>query len=206
MTTSIDSPRRSLAFTAVTVALGGYLLLMSLKSQLPVALSGVQSFPEEITAFLVIQLVIALAAFTIGFLAAPTSLGRRLIATGIGIALVVICLAVIALRFTREFASAVGGGGLWIGNSVGNAWFMVALAVLVGWLLVGRSNGFAFLLLLPTVVLIPVPFWMTLGGLSSGIQQITMLLLTIFVVAAVMGLSRLFVPRFVDYGQDLATV
>lgn len=195
MTSTVDPQRIRLLFTAVTVGLSGYLLILSLNSQFPFVLSGLSPIPVDAIALLVLQLVIAVSALTFGWLVAPAPTARRWGAAAVGGGGVILFLIVTTVRLNPEFSRILANSGPGLMQTLGNAHFMVALAVALGWLIVTARSGMPYLLLLLVLVLAPVPYWMMLANVSRGIIQIAMLLLTMGIVFAIGALSRLFGVR-----------
>ena len=182
MTTTSDTPQpyaepgntvvpaergRALA-SAVAVYLGGYILVQALSGQLSAALSGVQPL-QGVIPLLAGQLVFALAAIVVGFFLAPTTTPRKAVASAIVVVGAILVLVVQAARIGTGF------GGIAAGVTLGNSFFMVALLVGAGWLIV-REARLGWLALLAAFVLIPLPYFFVMSGVSSLVSQFVLLI------------------------------
>lgn len=164
-------PGRTLA-GAVAVFLGGYLLVQSLGGQLVNNLAGFGAGDPALTAYLLFQLVFAVAAVVVGYLLAAGSASRKLVASVILVAGVVIVLAVQTARIT----GGLGPLGQPASFTLANPYFMEALLVGAGWLIV-RSAKAGWLSILLVLILIPVPFLFAIANIGFAISQIVLLLL-----------------------------
>ena len=175
---------RTLA-SAITVFLGGYLLISSLSGQLGYSISSISRNPIEVTAYLVLQALFALLVVVVGFVLAAAPIGTRLIAAGVVFASALIVLVTQAVTLTGSFgASAVPARA-----TFGNAYFMTLLAVGAGWLVVRRAR-LGWLALLAALVLIPVPYLLVLSNVPSIITQIVSLTLSAVVGAGIIAAGR----------------
>jgi len=175
---------RTLA-SAITLFLGGYLLISALSGQLGYSISSISRNPIEVTAYLVLQALFALLVVVVGFVLAAAPIGTRLIAAGVVFASALIVLVTQAVTLTGSFgASAVPARA-----TFGNAYFMTLLAVGAGWLVVRRAR-LGWLALLAALVLIPVPYLLVLSNVPSIITQIVSLTLSAVVGAGIIAAGR----------------
>lgn len=167
------APGRALA-SAVAVFLGGYILVQSLSSNLATYLAVQAAREPEAAVLLLTQLVFALAVVVVGFFLAPAPVGRKFLAS----ALVVVGSILVVVTQAMRVSGAIrwGAGGVPLTMTLINAFFMVALTVGAGWLIV-RSARVGWLALLATVILIPLPYLFTVANISWAIIQIVMLIL-----------------------------
>ena len=153
--------------SAVAVYLGGYILVQSLTGQLAAALAGLGGL-REVIGLLLGQTLFGLLAVVVGLFLAPASAARKVLASVIVVAGVALTLASQAARLTTGF------GGIPLSITLANAFFMVALLVGAGWLIV-RSARLGWLALLAAFILIPLPYFFAFNGISSVISQVVLL-------------------------------
>jgi hypothetical protein len=165
-TVAVPADRSRALASAVAVYLGGYLILLAFSSQIALALSSLGNLPPTYTALLLAQLIFAVVVVVVGLFLAPASAGRKVIASAIVVAGVVIALVSVILRVTGGFA----GAGVPVSLTVANTTFMTVLAVGAGWLIV-RSATAGWLALLLALVLVPLPYVFALSGLESALIQ-----------------------------------
>lgn len=182
--------RGSVAASAVAVYLGGYILVLALTNSLATALIGYGAGPDVI-ALLLGQLLFAVVVVIVGFCLAPAPAARKLVASLI---VVVGVIATVASQTARLTSSA---GGIPLGVTLANQFFMVALIVGAGWLIV-RFARLGWLALLLTVVLIPLPYAFSYLGVTAGISQGVL-----FVLLGVVGAVILLAGR--PWRQVIAT-
>lgn len=175
-------PRGSAAASAVAVFLGGYILVQSLTSPLASQLAGYGRTPDVLTLFIG-QLVFALVVVIVGFVLAPAPAARKLVASAIVVVGVIVTLVSLVARLTS------GVGGIPLGVTLANQYFMVAVLVGAGWLIV-RFARVGWLALLLTVILIPLPYAFAFAGLAAVPSQMILLVLT-----GIVGLVILFAGR-----------
>lgn len=175
---------RTLA-SAITVFLGGYLLISSLSGQLGYSISSISRNPIELTAYLVLQALFALVVVVAGLLLAAAPMGMRLIAAVVVIASALIVLVTQAVTLTGSF----GATAVPVRATFGNAHFMTLLAVGAGWLIVRRARV-GWLALLAALILIPVPYLLVLSNVPSVITQIVSLTLSAVVGAGIIAAGR----------------
>lgn len=156
--------------SAVALYLGGYLVLAALSSQLATALAGFGPGAEYLPLFGG-QFLFALLAVIVGLLLAPAAASRKIIAIVVVLVAVAVTLAATALRLTS------GAGGVPLGVTLANPYFMTVLSLGAAWLIV-RSARLGWLALLLAFVLIPLPFLFSLGGFSIAISQPVLLIIT----------------------------
>lgn len=191
MTTSEDHPLdvgyrrsyRSLA-AAIAVYLGGYLLTPSLSGQLGFLVTGLSGQSDLVVSF-VLQAIFAAAVVVGGFLLVPAPIGLRLIAIAVVVVAIVVTIASQAARISGPMGAATVPMSL----TVSNGYFMAALAVGGGWLLV-RQARLGWLALLLVAVLVPLPFALTYANLGAGVVQLVSLGLSGAVLAAIVIAGR----------------
>ncbi|MEP6478409.1 MAG: hypothetical protein ABJB03_03380 [Rhodoglobus sp.] len=166
---------RNLA-AAVTVFLGGYLVLSAISGVLVNQLAGVGPQPE-LLALLLLQLVFAVLVVVVGFFLSNAPVPRKLIGSAIVVVAVPLYLVLQAGRLTGSI-----NGGIPLSMTFANPYFMTVLAVGAGWLVV-RGARLGWLALLVAAVLIPLPFGFAMANISYGISQIVLLF-----VCAVFGI------------------
>ena len=190
MTTVENSPyparvvvrRGSAAAAAVASYLGGYILVQSLVSPLATALSGYGAGPD-VAVLLGAQVLFALVVIIVGFVLAPASVTRKFIASLIVVIGVVVTLAVEVVRLTSGFGGMAGG------MTLANPFFMVALTVGAGWLIV-RYARLGWLALLLTAVLVPLPYAFAFAGATSVVSQMVLLVVLGIVGAVILLVGR----------------
>ena len=175
---------RTLA-SAITVFLGGYLLISSLSGQLAYYLSGVSQNPIEVTAFLVLQALFALVVVIGGLLLAAAPMASRLLAAAIVIAGALVVVVTQAVTLTGSF----GAGAVPTRMTLGNGYFVGLVTIGAAWLIV-RSARVGWLVLLAALVLIPVPYLLVLSGIPSIITQIVSLTLSAIIGAGIILAGR----------------
>lgn len=175
---------RTLA-SAITVFLGGYLLISALSGQLGYAVSGVSQNPIEVTAYLVLQALFALVVVVVGLLLAAAPEANRLIAAAVVIASALIVVVTQAVTLS----GSLGAGAIPARMTIGNAYFMSLIAIGAAWLIV-RGARAGWLALLAAFVLIPVPYSLALAGIPAIVSQIVALTLS-----AVVGLGIIVAGR-----------
>jgi hypothetical protein len=175
---------RTLA-SAITVFLGGYLLISSLSGQLSASLFGISRNPIEVAVFLVLQALFALLVVVVGLLLAAAPMATRLIAVTIVIAGALIVVVTQAVTLTGSF----GGAAIPTRMSFGNAYFMGLVAIGAAWLIV-RSARVGWLSLIAAFVLIPVPYLLMLASIPSIITQIVSLTLSAIIGAGIIVAGR----------------
>lgn len=175
---------RTLA-SAITVYLGGYLVISSLTGQLAFMVSGIQSTPLEVSVYFVLQALFAVAVVIAGLLLAQAPVGARLIASGIVVVAVIICVVTQVIRLT----SGMGAIGLPASLTIGNGHVMALLGIGAAWLIV-RSARLGWLTLLGAFVLVPVPYLMAMSNIPSVINQVVALLLSAIIGAAIILAGR----------------
>jgi hypothetical protein len=163
-----DRTRRLLG--AVTVFLGAYLVLLSLMNgQFLLSLGGMSmGLSFEFALVQLLQFVFAVIVVIAGILFTRSTVGAKLAASAAFVVLIVLHLMLSVAR------SSTGFGGIPLGMTLANTAFMVVFSAGVAWLIVSRAK-LGWLSLLLTGVLIPVPFWMTLAGVSAGWIQFVLL-------------------------------
>jgi len=175
---------RTLA-SAITVFLGGYLLVSSLSGQLGLAVSGASQYPIEVTVFLVLQALFAIVVVVVGLLLTAAPVTNRLIAVAVVVAGTLVVLVTQAFTLT----GSLGAGGIPTRMTLGNGYFMTLLTVGAAWLIV-RTARVGWLALLAALVLIPVPYLLLLASTPSVITQIVALLLSAIVGAGIILAGR----------------
>jgi len=175
---------RTLA-SAITVYLGGYLVISSLTGQLAFMVSGIQSTPLEVSVYFVLQALFAVGVVIAGLLLAQAPIGARLIASSIVVVAVIICVVTQVTRLT----SGMGAIGLPASLTIGNGSVMGLLGIGAAWLIV-RSARLGWLTLLGAFILAPVPYLMSINSIPSAITQIVSLLLCAIVGAAIILAGR----------------
>lgn len=179
---------------AITVFLGGYLLLLSVSGPLTTVASAIVSggeraatLPAGYSAQIVAQFLFAIVVVVGGLLLAR----RPDVVTVIAILLVTVAPVLFVLFQGARFS---GGVRLPLGpelnlvvfSVLGNPWFHVVLVVGVGWLLC-RPARLGWLSLLGTIVLVPVPQALTVAGAESGVVGLVMFALCALVGAGVVA-------------------
>jgi hypothetical protein len=175
---------RTLA-SAITVFLGGYLVISSLTGQLAFMVSGIQSTPLEVSVYFVLQALFAVAVVIAGLLLAQAPIGARLIASGVVVVAVIITVVTQVTRVT----GGMGAIGLPASLTIGNGYVMGLLAIGAAWLIV-RSARLGWLTLLAVFVLVPVPYLMAMNNIPSVINQVVALLLSAIIGAAIILVGR----------------
>ncbi|HWR84363.1 MAG TPA: hypothetical protein VN200_00070 [Rhodoglobus sp.] len=169
---------------AITVFLGGYLVIQSLGGQLAAALGGFLGGSAALTALLVSQFVFALLVVVAGLLLAPGRAAAKLIAAAAALVLLVVVLLLISARLT---------GALRLGPeasyTVANPWFMTVLIVGAAWLLASRAR-LGWLTLIAAVLLSFPPTLMAIAGVESAVTTIVMLTLSAVVGALIVAVGR----------------
>lgn len=171
--------------SAITVFVGAYLVTASVSGQLAALASGITQQPAEVVALFIVQAIFAVGVVVAGFLLAPADIGRRLIAIGLVVAAIIIAVLVQGARLRGD----LGAGGLPLQLTLGNGYFMTALAVGAGWLLV-RSAKLGWLALLLTAILIPITFVFVISGIGSAISQIVAVIVSGLVLGAIIVVGR----------------
>jgi hypothetical protein len=174
--------RGSALASAVALYLGGYILIAALSGQLAASLAGFGGGPEYLPLFFG-QLFFAVVAVIFGLLIAPAGASRKIIAIVIVLVGVVATLAAETARLTSNI------GGLPLGFTLANPYFMTLLTLGAAWLIV-RYARFGWLALLLTVVLVPLPYLFSFGGFSVAISQPALLIITGIVGLIILAAGR----------------
>ncbi len=178
-TPQLDARGRSFA-SAITVFLGGYLLLASLSGQLPHVLRSMfasldRTGPDlpEIAPFLVLQYLFAIAVVVAGLLIGGGPRSWRIA----GAVVVVVGSLFTAVFLGLRTAGLVGmtdpGARIPFLALLGNTWFAIVLIVGVGWLLSRRARR-GWLSILATLILVPIPMALLLNDVEDAHLQLIM--------------------------------
>ena len=175
---------RTLA-SAITVYLGGYLLISALSGQLAYSLSGSSRNPIELTAFLVLQALFAVLVVVVGLMLAAAPMATRMIAA----AIVIVSALIVIFTQAVSLTGALGAGAIPSRMVFGNAHFMLVFAIGAAWLIV-RAARIGWLALIAAFVLIPVPYTLVLANIPSIITQMVVLALSAIIGAAIIIAGR----------------
>jgi len=175
---------RTLA-SAITVYLGGYLLISALSGQLAYSLSGSSRNPIELTAFLVLQALFAVLVVVVGLMLAAAPMATRMIAA----AIVIVSALIVIFTQAVSLTGALGAGAIPSRMVFGNAHFMLVFAIGAGWL-IARAARIGWLALIAAFVLIPVPYTLVLASIPSIITQMVVLALSAIIGAAIIIAGR----------------
>jgi hypothetical protein len=178
----VQPARGSAAASAVAVYLGGYIVVLALSNSLSASLAGYGA-GLDVIALLLGQLLFAVVVVIVGFCLAPAPTARKLVAS------VIVVVGVMATVATQTARLTTGFGGIPVGSTLANQFFMVTLAVGAGWLIV-RFARLGWLALLLTVVLVPLPYAFSYMALTSGISQSVLFVLTGIVGAVILLAGR----------------
>lgn len=174
--------RGSALASAVALYLGGYILIAALSGQLAASLAGFGGGPEYLPLFFG-QLLFAVVAVIVGLLIAPAAASRKIIA-------IVVVLVGTAATLSAETARLTSNvGGLPLGFTLANPYFMTLLVLGIAWLIV-RYARLGWLALLLSAVLIPLPYLFSFAGLSVAISQPVLLIVTGVVGLVILAAGR----------------
>lgn len=179
-------PRRSgrAWLSGALVFVGGYLVLLSLNSQLVTQLAGFGSRNSFFAVLLLAQLGVAVVVVVVGLLSTPGPLAGRLV----GALVVVVGVPVVAALLTLRVSGALRFGFEW-SFTVGNQWLVTTLLVGAAWLL-ARGARLGWLSLLAVVVLSPAPYLLFSSGVDSGTVPLVMYPLTALAGAGILLAGR----------------
>ncbi len=169
---------------AALVFVGGYLVIAAFSGQLAAALAGFLGAGPAYTVLVVAQFVFAIVVVLTGLVAAPGSGIGKLVGAIVVVVGLAVVLAVSALRLTGALRLGVESF-----YSITNPWLMTVLLVGIAWLLVRRAR-LGWLALLGVIVLSPVPQWLVLANVDTGVVQLVMFALSAVVGAAILAAGR----------------
>ncbi len=169
--------------TVTATVLGGYLLSTASIGQFVQAMAF-GGAPELFAVLLLLRYVFAVAVLAIGFLLAPTSTGRRLLAAGIVVIGGIVFAVLIALRLTGGLSGPPA-----MSIVLHPAFFAVLLAT-AGWLIVRGRPAISFLLLLATLLVGFVPFGFALAGIESAMAELVVTPLALLVGVGIAWAAR----------------
>jgi hypothetical protein len=180
------APRRGgrVWLAGALVFVGGYLVLLSLSSQLVTQLAGFGSGSPAHTLFLLAQLAFAVVVVVVGLLGAPGHLAGKLL----GAAIVVVGVPIVVLFLTVRISGLLRVGPE-SNFTIGNPWLMTVLLVGAAWLL-ARGARLGWLSLLGVVILSPIPYWLYAANLDAGFVPLVMFALTGLVGAGILLAGR----------------
>lgn len=193
------TPGRTLA-SAVTVFLGGYLLLASFTGQLGTVAWGLfggltgrgsPGLPGGSMVLLVLQFLFAIAVVVVGLLIGKGSTLGKLLGASIVVVGSLLTFVHLGLRIVGLSPLPGGREGIPFQAVFANTWFALVLFVGVAWL-ISRRAKLGWLSLLGTVVLIPLPMAFAFANVESGVSQILMFLLSGLVGAGIILAGRPF--------------
>jgi len=159
---------------------GGFVVVSTVTSQLPVMLSGVSNLPVGYLVLTLVQGLFGIAVVVVAFLAAPGPMASRGIAAGIFVVVVVVVVVLQAVRMTT-------GAHPVVATLVFNPWAWLVLAGGFGWLLAVRVPPKAYLSLLAVIVLfLPINFGLMMASVEAPINTLVMQAISLAVAAVIL--------------------
>lgn len=166
------------------VYVGGYLVLLSLNSQLVTQLAGFGAGGPALVVVLLAQLAFAILVVVVGLLAAPGPAGGRIA----GAVVVVVGVPIVVAFLTMRISGALRVGAE-SSFTIGNPWLMTVVLVGAAWLL-ARAARLGWLAILAAAVLSPVPYVLLTAGADVGVVPLAMYALTALVGAGILLAGR----------------
>jgi hypothetical protein len=170
------------AASLVILLFGVYLQITTNFAQLVQSAAFGAGYSEDITVLFVTQFIFTIACFVIAFLIAPTTIGRRALAAGVALVILVVWAILFAGRLTGDIPMS---GGNVVGILLTAPAGAGLLAALLGWLIVRERPALSYVVLILVPVVGLVGYGLLLNAMTSGITiMVTTVLTTVIGVGA----------------------